>query len=356
MRSIRELVSGMRLTLSCVVITCLFASPTVFGLKAEQKSSPTPRDTESIGKSKLSEKPVEVLGGRLTIRMPDGSKKEGRPFAIMAAPEPEEHETRVIFDAGQERLVLMAHELFALAGDDFEKDVKEWVAKWTGKYKVEVLPLAVRELKAVAVVPVNDPDHTRSDDATFAEGVFIQSDDRTIKSLDVYVNAVAEKELKGCKTVAHQILLSVAPGTKILDLAAGERRLFAYSKDLEISVIAPQNTVATKQVGPDFVVHRLIAIGPLGSDSGSILIYIGGHPDYDPGTKKGESMIFGKKVEWQSVPQGPGLQTHCDLPIPGEAELKSHIIILAPNSAQLEALTQAAESLKLVKSRAMPPT
>ena len=137
MRCIRELVSGMRLlAVSCVVMTCLFSSPTVFGLQAEQQSSPTPRDTGGIGKSKLSEKPVEVLGGRLTIRMPGGSKKEGRPSLIMAAQQPEEHETRVIFDAGHERLVLMAHESFALAGDDFEKDVKEWVAKWTGKYSL----------------------------------------------------------------------------------------------------------------------------------------------------------------------------------------------------------------------------
>jgi hypothetical protein len=273
----------------------------------------------------------------------------------MGAPESEEHETRVVFDAGPERLALMAHESFAFAGDDFEQDVKGWVAQWRGKYKVEPCRLPVKALKAVAVIPVSDPDRSRSDDATFVEGIFVQSGDRTIQSLDVYVNAAAEKDLEGCKAVAHQILLSVAPGKKKLDLAAGERRLFVYSKDLEISITVPKNTVATKQVGPDFLVHRLIVLGAVGSDSGGILIYVGGHPDYEPGAKKGEAMVFGKKVEWHSFPRGEGLQTLCDLPIPGDHDLKSHIIIHAPNDAQLNALKQTAESMKLVKTNRSPP-
>ena len=57
----------------------------------------------------LSEKPIELLGGRLSVRMPQGPKIMARSFNIMSAPESEEHETRVVFDAGQERLVLMAH-------------------------------------------------------------------------------------------------------------------------------------------------------------------------------------------------------------------------------------------------------
>src|SRR5262249_48755800 len=74
------------------------------------------------------------------------------------------------------------------------------------KYKVEPCPLPVKALKAMAVIPVNDPDRSRSDDATFVEGIFVQFGDRTIQSLDVYVNAAAAKDLEGCRAVAHQIL------------------------------------------------------------------------------------------------------------------------------------------------------
>jgi hypothetical protein len=219
---------------------------------------------------------------------------------------------------------------------------------------IEPFSLPVKGLKAVAVIPVSDPDHTRSDDATFVEGILVKSDDRTIQSLDVYVNAAGEKDLKGCKAVAHQILLSVAPGRKKLQLAPGERRLFAYAKDREISIIVPKNTVATRQTGPDFLVHRLIVLDRLGSDSGSILIYVGGHPDYEPGAKKGEGMMFGKKVDWHSFAHGDGLQALCELPI-GDPQLRVHVMIHAPNDAQLKAMRAAAESLKLVESEG-PPT
>ena len=169
-----------------------------------------------LRKATLSDKPIEVLGGRLMVRMPLGAKTERRPFDVMSAPEPEEHETRVIFDSGQERLVLMAHENFAFADDDVEKDVRDWVTKWKGKYRIELIQLPTPGLKAVTVIPLNVPDHTRSDDATFVEGLFVESADRTIQSLDVYVNSAAEKDLEGCKALAHQILLSVAPGKKKL--------------------------------------------------------------------------------------------------------------------------------------------
>ena len=241
-----------------------------------------------------------------SVRMPQGAKIEARPFDIMSAPESEEHETRVVFDAGQERLVLMVHESFAFAGDEFEKDVRDWVTKWKGKYRIEPVQLPTKGLKAVSVIPLNNPDHTRSDDATFVEGVFVESHDRTIQSLDVYVNAAAEKDLESCKAVARQILLSVAPGKKKLKLAAGERRLLPTQRTWRSPITVPKNMVATKQVGPDFLVHRLIVLGRLGADSGSIGIYVGIVPDFDPGHEKERRDVFGKKVEWHSFQHGGG--------------------------------------------------
>ncbi len=301
-----------------------------------------------LGKARLSERSTEVLGGRLSVRMPQGAKVEARPFDIMSAPESEEHETRVVFDAGQERLVLMVNESFAFAGDNFEKDVRDCVAKWKGKYRIEPIQLPAKGLKTVLVIPLIAPDHTRSDDATFVEGVFVESDDRTIQSLDVFVNAAAEKDIEGCKALARQILLSVAPGQKKLKLTAGERRLSTISKDLEISVTVPKNMAATKQDGPDFLVHRLIVLGRLGADSGSIGIYVGNHPDFHPGAKKGDGMIFGKKVEWHSFRQGGGLEALCELPTPGKPPVFAHVWVQGFDDARREELKRVAETMKLI--------
>jgi hypothetical protein len=194
-----------------------------------------------LGKAKLSEKSIQVLGGRLTVRMPERARIEARPHDIMSAPETEEHETRVVFDAGQERLAFMVHETFAFVGEDFEKDVRGWVSKWKGKYR--------------------------------------------------------------------------------------------------------------KEVGPDFLVHRLIVLERLGADSGHIGIYVGNHPDFEPGAKKGEGMMFGKKVAWHSFEQGGGMQALCELPVPGESHLSAHVWVQAPRVNQLQALKQAAESMKLVEPK-----
>ncbi len=305
-----------------------------------------------LRKARLSEQSTAVLGGRLLVRMPQGARVEARPFDIMSAPESEEHETRVIFDAGQERLVLMAGESFALAGDNFEKDVRDWLAKWKGNYRIEPIQLPTKGLKTIFVIPLSAPDHTRSDDATFVEGVFVESHDRTIQSLDVYVNSAAEQDLEGCRAVARQILLSVARGEKKLKLTAGERRLSTISKDLEISVTVPKNMTATRKDGPDFLVHRLIAVGRLGADAGSIGIYVGNHPDFHPGAKISDGMIFGKKVEWHSSQQGEGLEALCELPTPENVSLFAHVWVHASDDARLRELKQVAETMKLIKRTA----
>jgi hypothetical protein len=302
-----------------------------------------------LGKAKLSDKPIEVLGGRLTVRMPQRAKVQARPNDIMSAPESEEHETRVVYDAGQERLVLMVQESFVFAGDDFEKDVRDWVAKWKGKYRIEPVQLLIKGLKTVSVIPLNLPDHTRSADATFVEGVFVVSDDRTIQSVDVYLNAVAEQDLEGCKAIAHQILMSLAQGKNRLKLSAGERQFSANSQDFEISVTVPKNMVVTEQIGPDFLVHRLITLGRLGANSENIGIYVGNHPSFHPGAKKSDGMMFGKQVEWRSFQQGAGLEALCELPIPGELPLFAHVWVQAPEDARLGELKQVAETMKVIK-------
>lgn len=317
---------------------------------------PTARGQEAIANAKLAEKPIDILGGHLTVRMPRGAKSEARPVDIMSAPQSEEHETRVLFDDGPSRLALMAHEYFAFAGDDFEKQVREVVAKWRGKYKIEPRPLPGKGLKAVAVIPQQDPDHTRSDDSAFLEGIFVESGDRTVQSVDLYINAAGEKNLNAWKTVAHEVLLSVAQGKKALQLAAGERRLRGLSDDWDLAVNVPKNFVATLQVGPDFFVHRLMAVGPFGSESESILIYMGDHPSYEPGPKARDGMLFGKRIEWHSSRDGERkrLETLCKVPIPGEHEPFAHVIIWPLDDGQLTALREMAESLKVVKPRTDP--
>ena len=117
---------------------------------------------------------------------------------------------------------------------------------------------------------------------------------------------------------------------------------------MEISITVPKNTVATRQDGPDFLVHRLIVLRRLGANPESIGIYVGNHPDFHPGANKGEGLMLGKKVGWHSSRQGVGLEALCELPIPGNPPLFAHVWVQAPNDTRLGELKQVAESMKLV--------
>src|SRR5512136_940564 len=79
-----------------------------------------PGHTGELGKLPLADRPIQLLGGRLTVRMPAAARVEPRQRSIMSAAESGEEETRVVLDAGPERLVLLASELFARFEGDLE--------------------------------------------------------------------------------------------------------------------------------------------------------------------------------------------------------------------------------------------
>ena len=72
---------------------------------------------------------TNLLGGRLTVRLPPGAKIEAMAHSIMSAPAAETEHTRVVLDAGPQRMVIMADELFSIAGKDIEKRISEGFTK-----------------------------------------------------------------------------------------------------------------------------------------------------------------------------------------------------------------------------------
>jgi hypothetical protein len=110
----------------------------------------------------------------------------------------------------------------------------------------------------------------------------------------------------------------------------------------------PKGVVATTQHGPDFEVHRLIRLGPLGAAPDSVGLYLGHHPDFTPGPRKAGGMLFGKAVAWQVPAEGKGLEALAEKVIPGDIPTSAHVWITAEDDVQLATLKGVAESLKIV--------
>ena len=82
-----------------------------------------------LGKLTLQDKPLELLGGRVLMMMPEGAKVEPRKAAnIMGADPSADAEGRIVLDAGSERLVLMAQETFQWADKNFKEVIEKQYA------------------------------------------------------------------------------------------------------------------------------------------------------------------------------------------------------------------------------------
>jgi hypothetical protein len=177
----------------------------------------------SLARLALAEKPLSLLEDRLLVRVPATGKAEPREHGIMAAPPSPEEETRIVIDAGQARMVLMAYEVFALAGDDLEKAVRADVAESWGEeaaaVKVEKVGVAL-PLTAIAIVP---PIGDGTDEANLLLGLYIRNGDGMVQSVVFYVNPSGARDAAGALTLARKIAATVTTGKRKLNRDAGPR-------------------------------------------------------------------------------------------------------------------------------------
>ncbi len=303
---------------------------------------------------KLAPRPLELLAGRLSMRMPAGARLEARRASIMAAPQASQDETRVMLDAGPERLVVMVNEVFALAGADFEAAVrKEAATPGAGgvTFKVEALKTGSPKLKAWALLPSK----LAGGEANLVLASYLTSPDATVQLVRFYVNPVGAKDPKGCEALARAAHATLLPGTRKLASEAGVRSLGGHSK---LEVTAPGGYIATLQPGPDFEVHHLRKLAPFGTPGPSLGVYLGGHPSYQHrqrgGTdakkvKERSGKLLGKKVTWYEWPVSTKpARTMVEAIAPAEGgRVQLHVFASGATPAELAELLKMAESIKV---------
>jgi hypothetical protein len=293
----------------------------------------------------------------------------------MAGPESAEEETRVVLDRGAERLVLMAYELFALIGPDFEGGVRADMLKGFDEPRPSAarIVLPVPNLQTVEIVP-SKLDTAR--EAILAEAMYVGNPDGTVQYLAFYLNPEAAKKdcaaLAGgtgitagkgagaadapvCRALARRIATTLALGTRQLSLRGGERRLDARLGGAKLVLRLPAGVVITTQDGPDFTVFRLSQLGPIGTPAGSLGIYVGGNPGYQHRQQSAAAPIervpgraLGQPVEWQSWSPRPGrITAEIIMPVPGHEGQQLHLFAGGAPGAELEAMKQIAADLRV---------
>jgi hypothetical protein len=296
--------------------------------------------------------PLSLLAGRLTARFPAGAVVEPRSRGIMAAPESDERETRVVWTSGTRKIVVMAYEQLETAGDDLQKDVREVVKTWEGKF--EVAPFAIQGLRACSIAP-SEVDPTQN--AVFLLGLFTARPDRTVQHLAIYANPEAAKDAAGCAALAKRIAESVAPGKRELVVSAG-RRVLHDAEGRRLTIDLPDGFVLTFQKGADFKVATAVRLVPLGRPRPLVGAYVGGHPRYrheraDPPVQVREEAgkVLEKDVQWQLWTSGDVHFAEAILPLPDSREDLLHVFASGVDADSLKSLRASLLTLKLAPAK-----
>lgn len=319
---------------------------------------------------------LSLLSDRLGLRMPKGARIEARPHSIMAADQPNEQETRVMLDAGDERLVIMTYETFERIpqGKDPDAAVRAAVASEFGSPApaVSKLPVADSALQVWLAAPASVD---RNREAILVLAAYVLHADGFVQTLSFYVNPAAAKgagcagqiraanvtipdgpgELSGCSGLAHAITHTLTAGKRRLDVGAGERKLQGQYNDDTLIANVPAGTNVTTQKGPDFTVHFVRLPVELGAPPASLGIYIGGHPSFQykqvdaqvkPTSKPGKA--FGKAVSWQVWPVGPTrAMAEVMVPHPKSKGLTLHLFASGADEKALSPLLDIAATLSV---------
>jgi hypothetical protein len=315
---------------------------------------------DSLSQLTVSKTQIDVLAGRLKVSVPTVARLQPVQHGIMAAPEADNEQTRILIDAGDQRMVLMVYELFARAATDFEGEAQKETARFPMKVNLQKWTLSgsVRAMAYFPVVP------TKDQEANLVMGVFVAGPDGSVQNLVWYVNPAGAIQFSAASNLAQSIAKTIAPGVRGLDITSGVRELSVYSKTKSVFVTVPQGYVVTTQHGPDFIVHHVHKVMAFGDPEASLGVYLGDHPPAnDQGfLEQGMSTLFGKKVPWYQkvtnedssrtimarsvVSLGPSLLGHA---LPGMSDGPSYadVFVAASDSSTVEELKSIATSLRL---------
>ena len=280
----------------------------------------------------------------------------------MAAPSADAEVTRVVFDSGPKRIVLMAYELFARTDNDFGSAVYKQTAAFPMKVTVEEWTLAA-PLRGYAYFPVSP---TRDQEANLVMGLYVVQQDSTVQHLVFFANPPAASNSAEVRDLARSIAGTVIPGKRMLNDAPGDRMLYASNKTA-VFVTVPSGYVMTEQPGPDFFVYHIRRLTTFGEPGASIGVYLGDHPSTDREglNKRDATTLFGKQAQWYEkeskegqmgvftnalVPLGPSLLGHA-ISWSGDLPSYADVFLQAKDAAGIEELKKVAATLRIGKSK-----
>ena len=310
-----------------------------------------------LEKVELGEAPIKILDDRLTLRLPEGARIEARGHNIMAAPEPNARETRVVWTSGDRKMVVMAYELFRTGNKELEAQVRKEVGSWGLDAEIST----TGEVGGLRICSVTPKKVDASREAVFVLGLFTLRKDGTVQHVVFYFNPKAAEDLAGCTALARKAAATIQAGGRALTREAGPRVLRDLEDRRQCVVGVPEGYTMTFQKGPDFQVATILKITPLGERGPSFNAYFGGHPEYHykrqdekPTVTTSPGTMLGQAVEWHAWIQASDPKAHfreAIMAIPGSSDLLTHVFLVAPDAAGIKEVEAFVETLRIAEKK-----
>lgn len=244
-------------------------------------------------------KSATLLNNRLRVDVPQSAQLVPPDYNIMAAPEPPEHELRVMIDAGNLRLVVFVEELFHVANGNFEALAKQDIRQLQEDYTFDPLAVAVKKhagaLELIEFTPKGKADLPG---AHMIRGVLVRQADGTVQRMLFFVNDPGLKDLRAANRLVARFMASLKPGSR--KLATGGRVHLARSG---LTLELPDGYTTYTQDGVDFSVDHIVHIVPLGHAGADMGIYRGDNPEDSPAPSSARitpATLFGVKTKWKT--------------------------------------------------------
>jgi hypothetical protein len=291
----------------------------------------------------LAARRTSLLGDRLTVQLPEGMVIAPRRVSLMAAEKANEDETRGMFDHGTARFVMMAHEMYELAGPDLRAGVVADLERSGQRGALESLALPA-PLVGCGFTPATI---TKDQQANLVYSAWIAGNDNAVQSIVFYTNPAGAADPDGWSALGRAIVSSLERGTRALKLAAGEREIGS------LVVVTPAGWVTSSQRGPDFIVHHLHKLVPFGVPGVGCNVYVGHHPSpqYTQQSVKvapirSAGSLFGAPIEWLTWSANGRWTTEVLVRHPRTDEAV-HVFCSTPNEGDLDELRRIASTLRV---------
>jgi hypothetical protein len=246
-------------------------------------------EIDSVFQVKVSKHSVSLLNDRLIANAPEESSFN-------------EDSSYIWFEKNKQSFTISLTDYHCMASNDLKTDIDKIIKSWNEK-SIDFKLKEIINKKDISIYVIEPIKIRLVDDVFLLNSAFVKNIDNTILFVKFFINTNAWYNLKNYQSLSNEIIKSIMPGNKSLNVKS---ELVQINTQQRVIVIKkPNGLIFTKNNGPDFRVFNFEKLVRFNESQSSMLIYIGNDPNYlynqndEPVViDKINGLLFGHKIEW----------------------------------------------------------